>query len=169
MSDFCRTQPWPERDFAADLSTLEWAIVLAIHARGAPPLGADALGAVPADRWADVRLTPNPTLRILHLEHPANAYWQSYRTGGSPEIPGPAESAVAVYRTGPSVWRMPLAPATVVLFETLAAGATLTEAVSRAEPLLAGMDPSEAANSVMSWFRDGVASGIFCDISIASS
>lgn len=164
MPEFCRAQPLPDPLFASDLATLEWAIVSSIHAKSAPPLTSESLAAVPSDRWADVRLVANPTLRILRLSYPANAYLQEYRTGGSPAVPRAASSAVAVYRTGVSIWRMELEPPTVVLFEALSRGATLGQSIGEVEPLLAGMDETEAAGKVMGWFRDGVASGLFCGV-----
>jgi len=165
MAELCREEPLPEPGFAADLASLEWAIVLVIHAPTASVITEEDLARVPADAWADARLVANPSLRILHLEHPANAYLQAFRQGETPGVPSPAKTSVAVYRTGTTIWRMELTPAMVALFESLAGGETLAASLERVAPLLQGTDETEAAQRVMSWFRSGVSSGLFSDVS----
>jgi len=162
MPDFCRSSLSARAEFAGDLAELEWAIVLSIHAPTAPVLVTEDLVAVPAERWPEVRLVANPSLRILHFAFPVNAYFQAQRSGEEPAIPTEAKTSVAVYRTGRSVWRLSLTPAMVVLFESLASGTALGPSLALLEPLLAG--DSDAASEVMSWFRQGVSSGLFSGI-----
>jgi hypothetical protein len=159
MADFCRSFLAGAAGFASDLARLEWAVVLAIHAPTRAVLETEQLATVPAERWPDVRLVANPSLRILHFDYPANAYFQAYRSGEAPSIPSEARTSVAVYRTGRSIWRLPLTPAMVVLFESLASGTALGPSLALLEPLLAS-DP-DAAPRVMGWFRQGVSSGLF--------
>ncbi|MET0791432.1 MAG: DNA-binding domain-containing protein, partial [Polyangiaceae bacterium] len=110
MADFCRTQPLPVPGFAADLATLEWAIVLCIHARTAHAIDFADLSKVPPESWPGARFSLNPSLCILRLDYPVNSYLQGYRQRQSPTVPGPRPTAVAVYRTGRSVWRLELEP-----------------------------------------------------------
>jgi hypothetical protein len=159
MADFARTALTDVAGFAGDLAKLEWAVVLAIHAPTAPVLATEELAKVPAERWPEVRLVANPSLRILHFAYPVNDYFQAYRSGGAPSIPSGARASVAVYRTGRSIWRLPLTAAMVVLFESLAHGTALGPSLALLEPLLA--DDPEAAPRVMAWFRQGVSSGLF--------
>ncbi len=70
MADFCRSEPLPEPGFAADLAALEWAIVLAIHARSSDAIGFEDLGQVPSERWPGARFRVNPSLKILALGLP---------------------------------------------------------------------------------------------------
>lgn len=165
MSEFCRVAPdearLAEPSFAAELAALEWAIVLSIHAPTASVLTLEELGSVPAEGWPEARLEPNPSLRILRFEYPVNAYLQAYRKGAAPTITGPRANTVAVYRTGRSVWRLELAPALAALIEALASGASLSDSLSRVEPLLAELAEAEAASLVMGWFRTSVSSGLF--------
>jgi hypothetical protein len=162
MADFCRGFLKEAAGFAGDLATLEWAVVLAIHAPTAPVLATEELATVPAERWPNVRLLANPSLRMLHFTYPVNAYFQAYRSGGEPSIPSESATSVAVYRTGRSIWRLPLTQAMVVLFEALAAGTALGPSLGLLEPLLAG--DRDAAPRVMAWFRQGVSSGLFSGI-----
>jgi hypothetical protein len=164
MSEFCRTEPLPEPGFAADLAALEWAIVLSIHAPTASVLTLEALGQVPPERWPEARLEPNPSLAILRFEHPVNAYLQAYRQDAAPAACAPGANTVAVYRTGRSVWRLELSPALVTLVESLASGATLSDALTKVEPFLGDMSESQASSLVMGWFQTSVSSGLFSAI-----
>ena len=161
MADLCRAQPLAEPGFFADLATLEWAVVLGIHAPTAPALGFEDLSQVPPERWPGARLTVNPSLSILRLAYPVNAYLQSFRNGDSPSMPVPAGSVVAVYRTGKSVWRLELEPTLVTLVEALAAGATLEASLERVQALLTDRTEQEAAALVSTCFRHSVSSGLF--------
>ena len=164
MSDFCRTQPLPEPGFAADLATLEWAIVLGIHAPTAESIGFEDLGKVAPESWPGARFSVNPSLRILRLAYPANSYLQGYRVGQTPTVPGPRETIVAVYRTGRSVWRLEIEPTLVTLVEALASGATLEAALGRVQALLADKSEEEAARLVSHCFQHSVSSGLFSAI-----
>ena len=167
MSSFCRDQapdPFPERAFAAELAVLEWAVVEMIHAAASEPLTAEGLRDVPMDAWAGARLAPNSASRLLRFAHPVNAYFQSVRTAGDPELPAPAPSATVVYRSGPSIWRMDL---TVPMFEVLRAlfdGETLEAALGRGHAALGGVDDATAAQRVMGWFREWISSGLFARV-----
>jgi hypothetical protein len=161
MAELCATQSLPEPAFAADLATLEWAVVLGIHAPTAPALGFEDLGQVPPERWPGARFTVNPSLRVLRLSYPVNAYLQGFRNGESPSVPALAPSTVAVYRTGKSIWRLELEPTMVTLLEALAAGETLQASLERVQALLADRSEQEAASLVSTCFRHSVSSGLF--------
>jgi hypothetical protein len=161
---FCREEapaPFPLRDFAADLASLEWAIVEVIHAPSAEPLTLEGLRDVPMEAWATARLVPNSAFRLLRFASPVNAYFQAVREGKSPPLPAADPSATVVYRSGATVWRMDL---TVPMFEVLSAlvaGETLATSLARAEASLCAIDEQEAAERVLSWFREWVGSGLF--------
>jgi hypothetical protein len=166
MASFCRTAEaaCPESAFAADLASLEWAIVEVIHARSAPAVTIEALNAIPIDRWADARLVPTPAFRLLRFGYPVNAYFQSFRQGTTPLIPGPSDSSVLVYRCGATVWRMPLTEPMFALLEATALGETLGTSLDRAAAALGDVPEEVAGARVMGWFRDWVSSGLFCDV-----
>jgi len=166
MAEFCLTQPLAEPGFAADLATLEWAIVLCIHAQTAPTMGLEDLAQVPPDRWPSVRFRVNPSLRILRLAYPVNAYLQGYRRGQSPVVSGARSTIVAVYRTGRSVWRLELEPTLVTLVEALAGGATLEAGLAQVQSLLADKTEQEGASMVSYCFQHSVSSGLFSAISL---
>jgi len=166
MADFCRAQPLPEPGFAADLATLEWAIVLSIHAPTAATIGFEDLGQVPSERWPGARLSVNPSLKILRLGYPVNAYLQAYRQGKPTALPAARPTSVAVYRTGRSVWRLELEPTLVTLVEALANGATLEAGLAEVQASLAGVPEHELAQKISHCFQHSVSSGLFSSISV---
>jgi hypothetical protein len=166
MADFCRSQPLSEPGFAADLATLEWAIVLSIHAPTADTIGFEDLSRVPNERWPSVRFRVNPSLKILHLDYPANAYLQAFRQGKDAVVPTARRTSVAVYRTGRSVWRLELEPAMVTLVESLANGATLEQGLAQVQAALSQESEQELAKKVTHCFQHSVSSGLFSAISL---
>ncbi len=150
-----------EPAFAADLAALEWAIVEVIHAPSAEPLTLEGLRDMPPEAWPGARLVPNTALRLHRFAFPVNAYFQAFRDGGHPELPSAQPSAMVVYRSGPTVWRMDLTPPMFDVLTALVGGEVLGDALSRAESGLAGVDPAEAGQRVTHWFREWVASGLF--------
>jgi hypothetical protein len=154
------------RSFIAELAALEWAIVEVIHAASADPLTMTGLGEIPASRWADARLVATPAFRLLRSQYPVNRYFQAFREGKDPAAPEPEASAVVVYRSGPTIWRMDLSEAAFDLLHALTAGQTLAASLEGASRALSGVDESEAAERVGRWFRDWVSSGLFSGVEL---
>jgi hypothetical protein len=142
--------------FAADLATLEWAIVEVIHQAAGAPLTMENLAAIPMDAWATARLLPARAVRLLALGYPANDYFQAVRDGHAPPLPGPQPSATVVYRSGPTVWRMGLTPPMHRVLAALLGGQPLEAALS-----LAG---DESPERLTAWFREWVSSGLFVGV-----
>jgi hypothetical protein len=166
MAELCRAEPASVPAFAADLAILEWAVVLGIHAPTARALGFEDLTRVPPTSWPGARFKVNPSLSVLKLSYAVNAYLQSFRNGEVPAQPEPIENAVAVYRTGKSVWRLELDSAMVTLIEALVTGSTLETALERVQAKLGDRSEQEAAALVSTCFRHCVSSGLFSELVI---
>jgi hypothetical protein len=69
--------PW-----LADTARIERAWLDAYHAADVPPLSADALAAVPADRLGDLVFTAHPAARIVRSMYPAMAIFAMNRVEG---------------------------------------------------------------------------------------
>lgn len=164
MERFCRDEapsPSPVRHFAADLAALEWAIVEVIHAPSSEPLMLEGLRDVPLEAWATARLVPNSAFRLLRFASPVNVYFQAVREGQNPPLPSADPSATVVYRSGATVWRMDLTLPMFEVLSALVAGETLAASLARAEASFCAIDQHEAADRVLSWFREWVGSGLF--------
>ena len=64
------------------------------------------------EKWAEMRFSPSPSLRLLRFRYPVNAYLQAVRDAGAPAIPRAKASTTAVYRVDFRIWRMDLTPIT---------------------------------------------------------
>lgn len=148
-------------EFAANLAALEWSVVEVIHAPSSAPLSLEALGRVPPDAWASARLEATPALRVVRAAYPVNAYYQATRNGEAPALPAREPSATAVYRSGPTVWRMNLTPPMLDLLVRLTSGENLSDALDGAIAMLGDVAEEVAAQRVMVWFREWVSSGLF--------
>jgi hypothetical protein len=157
---FLQASSHPLASFAADLSALEWALVEVLHAASAERLSSEALSAVPVSSWAFARFVPSATVRLLELAYPANGFFQAFRQGETPSVPEPAWSATAVFREGPTLWRMDLSRPMHALLRALFAGRALGDAV---EGLVAEQGEQEASE-IMSWFQNWVKHGFFAKI-----
>jgi hypothetical protein len=167
MSAFCRSETALEcRAFAADLASLEWAIVEVIHAPAGPRLTVAKLSEMPAEAWAEARLEVTPAFRLIRAEFPVNAFFQAFRDGSCTAIPSPAASATAVYRSGPTVWRMDLTPPMATLLEHLVAGTRLGEALEHAATGFDGTPEEIVGQKLMSWFQSWVSGGLFTSVAI---
>lgn len=142
------------RAFLVDLARLERAMAEAFDAPEFAPLDATALRGLSESEWAGVTLEPNPSVRLLALDHPANRYLQAVFDEKSPDIPPPEPSWVVVYRKDDRVWRLGLPQAMYDVLAAIAAGAPLGEA------LAAGGEHHEDED-VAAWFAEWSADGLF--------
>lgn len=148
--------------FMADLARLEWSLVEVIHAQDTAPISAESLAAIPPDRFPEVRIMTSDALRLLRSDHDVNAFYRAFKEGDSPPWPEPRRAAIAVYRSGFTLWRMDLTPAMAELLDDLAGGTPLGTALEN----MAGAidDPEEleeAERNVFAWFQSWVACGFF--------
>jgi hypothetical protein len=67
------TMPWSRRPMLAELARFEWAQGEVFDALDEEPLSIEAVGAIPAERWAGLRLLPRAALRRLDLTNNASA------------------------------------------------------------------------------------------------
>jgi hypothetical protein len=173
LPELCRVAELGEhagsRSFLAELASLEWALVEIVHAKEPPPFDLAALKAIPVERWGTARLVRSEAVRLLHFEHPVNAYYQACRTKDElPHIPSPSPSATAVYRRSWRLWRMDLTRAMTRVLDALLDGQTIEESLGRI-----GVDESdaealaEAERSVMVWFSEWMQGGFFAGVELA--
>lgn len=167
MPAFCRAETaLDDRAFAADLATLEWAIVEVIHAPGAAPLTPERLAEVPAAAWAGARLEATPAFRLVRAAYPVNRFFQAFRDGEDLAVPAASPSTTAVYRSGPTVWRMDLTAPMAMLLERLVAGDALESALNRAATAMDDVPQDVLGQRLMAWFQGWVSGGLFTGIAI---
>lgn len=96
LADFLAAfAPASSLPYLADVARLEWALNEAHYAPDASPLPIDALKALQLEDYADLRLRPHPSCRLLTSPFPVDRIWEMARPGGNTaEVPaldtGPA-------------------------------------------------------------------------------
>lgn len=144
-------EPAASVPYLADVARLEWAVNRALHAPPAPPLAPEALRMVPAEREADLRFRPHPTLSLLALDYPAHAIWQAVLTTDTEERgaqfaaidPRSGGETLAVLRSDGALDIEPLHEPAFKLAQALTSECPLGESLERvaphdAAPFLAG-------------------------------
>ena len=164
FASFCRGSGKVHADFTAELATLEWSMVEVLHAAPADNLSLEELSAVPLTAWESARFVPSQTVRVFQFDYPVNAFYQAFRQGELPEVPGASRTATAVFRDGATLWRMDLSSPMHQLLRSLLDGAPLGAALTTL--VESGGISEDQAPQVMIWFRDWVRHGIFGSIEL---
>lgn len=138
--------------FAADLATLEWSLVEAIHAAESTKMAPDALAKIDPSEWANVALVASPSVRLHQFDYPVSAYYTAFSIEEEPAIPEAAAERIAVYRAGMKIWRLTLSAGQYALLAPLVRGASLDEAFES--------DIGDEAD-VGAWFQQWMVEGIF--------
>lgn len=162
------TESWP--DFLIELARLEWAVGEVFDGPGVEGeslVTAEALRAVPADRWPLARLVPAPCLRLLALRFPINDFYTALREEVEPEMPEPAETYLALCRREFIVRRHALSRPQYELLAALLAGETVGDSLARAAGASAG-DLDDFAADLQRWFQEWTAAGFFVGVRVES-
>jgi hypothetical protein len=150
----------PRRALIRDVALIERAMAEVFDDEVTPVLTSADLAKVPSDAWESVRLRPIAALRLIALEHGANAIVTETRHGRA--LPSLRRKAtwVAVYRHDYVVLRMDLTEPMFVLLEELASGKTLGHALrTTMRRFPAQIDALQ--REMFAWFRDWVRDGLF--------
>ncbi len=155
------TNDLPDREFVADVATVERAMEDAFDARRVEPIPFEDLTAIPIARWGDVRLQTTPALRLLQLDYPVNTFITAVREDRHMDIPAAAPAFVAVYRHNYRVWRVDLDAQRFTLLAALHRGESLGSALD----LCGSLPETDAAglmDAISGWFREWTSEGLFC-------
>ena len=147
----------PRRTHVVELAHLEWALVEAIHAPSATSMTRTALAKLPQDGWAEVRLVPVPSLRVVHCTWSINDTYAAFLAQRSASSkPRRHTGAVVALRRASGLRRHQLDSVAARLLAKLCAGAPLGRA-------LAGIPPDHAA-TVQAAFSGWLAGGFFSGV-----
>lgn len=155
-----------DRPELADLATFEWALSEAFDAADAAPLDTQALRALPAERWPEMRLSFHPSLRCIVLNHNVVALWRAVQEGKP--LPGLTPETEAgnwlVWRRGLAVYYRPLGDGEAWALDAVrddAPFADWCEALSRI-PDSAEDAAATAARLLHTWLADGLIVAVSC-------
>jgi hypothetical protein len=158
----CSEETWP--DFLIDLATLEWSFNEVFDGPGAEGealLDSAQLLAIPPERWADTRLVPVPSLRMLALRFPVHRYYSAVRKQEKVDPPEPAEIFLAITRRDYVVRHYPLERTAYALLQQMLAGRCVGEAIGALAGSLVDIGDDQLALRLQEWFRNWTAEGFF--------
>jgi hypothetical protein len=158
---------WP--DFLIDLATLELTFNEVFDGPGVEGeqlLDAEQLRGIAPERLLGARLVPAPCVRLLALRYPVHHYFTAVRRRRDPDLPGPAETWLAVTRQRFVVCHYELSRPAYQLLHALLAGASVGQAISRAVEA-AGPDLDRLPHNLAAWFHDWAAEGFFRAVELA--
>lgn len=148
---FLQRQRLPHRAFAVELARLELSISLSFDAPAFTAVTTAQLQALTPQQWSRARLSPNPSVHLLALRFPVDAYYRARKDDVDTAVPRPARSWLLVCRHDHRVWRLPLTQPAHALLTALAAGKPLGEALA-----VAGDGAPVGA-----WFQQWAAMSVF--------
>lgn len=98
-------EPFCNTPAVSEMAALEWALALAFDAADSPVITTDAVAAIPAARWPDIRFRFHPAVQRLDLYSNVPAIWKAIHAQTTPPDPQSEPGPV-----GWLVWRQKLSP-----------------------------------------------------------
>jgi hypothetical protein len=152
---FVRRQRWlPHRAFAAELASVERALCVAFDAREFTPLVMATLATLPPAQQAEASFVANPSVQLLTLRFPVDAWYQSWKEGRAPSPPARERSWLLIFRREQQVWRQRLTRDAWRVLQRLLGGRPLGEALAAARP----------DQPVQQWFAEFARDGLFAGV-----
>lgn len=153
----------PRRALLADVARVERAISESFDAAVSPVMTPADMALVPPAAWETGRIRLTESLRLLALDHRANAIVSACRQ--EKELPSLAKKKtwVAVYRKEWTVWRADLTEPMHTVLASLRAGKPLGAALAAAARRFDG-SPEEMQAEVHRWFGEWAREGIFAAV-----
>ena len=134
-------------DYLPDVARLEWAVDQANIAADAAPLDVAALGAVPAEMFAELRFVLHPSAQLLQSRYPIFRIWrvnQPDYVGSDVVDLGEGGDALLVFRSDDGVLVERLSAGERVMLAAIAAKRAFGSVAERASEAEPGFDLSDA-------------------------
>jgi hypothetical protein len=151
------------RAMLADVARVERAIAESFDAAVSPPLTPADLAMIPPAAWETGTIRLTESLRLLALDHRANAIVTACRQDKPMPPLGRAKSFVAVFRKEWTVWRMDLTEPMHAVLAALAKGKPLAKSLAAGARTYSGT-PEQMQVDVHRWFREWATEGLFVEI-----
>lgn len=156
LSDYLRAHPQTAAPFAADLASLERAMVEVFHAADANPLDAESMRMIPPGEWPALELRMPPASRILALEWKVADLVGAVETKRAWESPERAAARVLVWRRNARVLYRELEAVEVRALDVASHGATFAEICDLAAADCPVDTVAELNRLLARWLQDGV-------------
>jgi hypothetical protein len=153
----------PRHAMLADVARVERAISESFDAAVSPSLSPADLAMIPPAAWVTAKIRMTESLRLLALEHRANAIVTACRQEKPLPPLGRAKSWVAVFRKEWTVWRMDVNESMHAVLSALARGKPLAKSLAAGARAYEGT-PEAMQSDVHRWFREWATEGLFVEI-----
>jgi hypothetical protein len=154
---------FPRRALLADVARVERAISESFDAPVSPVMTPADMALVPPAAWEKGRVRLSDSLRLLALDHGANAIVTACRQGKPLPPLRRAKSWIAVYRKEWTVWRADLTEPMHAVLAALRTGKPLGAALAAAARHFEG-SPAEMQAEVHRWFGEWAREGLFAGV-----
>jgi len=148
------------RALLADVARVERAISESFDAEVSPSLSPADMALIPPKTFETARIRLTESLRLLALDHGANAIVTACRQGKPLPPLGRKKSWVAVYRKEWTVWRADLTEPMHAVLSALHSGRPLGRSLARAARRFPG-NARDLGSEVRRWFGEWVSEGLF--------
>jgi hypothetical protein len=145
----------------------DWAFMEAYDAAPGKKLDLTTLAMASEEDWPKARMTFDPSLRLLSLEHPLHELRGAVRRGERPARPSPRASRVVVYRGSEQLHVVEIEPMAADLLEALAADTPLEAACARVAAARGAGDAEALGPKVGAWFQDWTARAWVSEVTFA--
>ena len=162
FADFlARTAPYAETPLLTELAAFDWALSAAFDATDDPVLTVDAIAAVAADAWPNLRFRAHASVGRLDLQWNAPAIWRA--ADNSEALPSPAKSETpipwVIWRQDLATYFRSLAVHEAYALDALRGGACFADICEGLCEWIAPTDAATmAASSLRQWITDGMLS-----------
>ena len=153
----------PQRALLADVARVERAISESFDAPASPVMTPADMALVPPAAWETGRILLTESLKLLALDHRANAIVSACRQEKEMPSFAKAKTWVAVYRKEWTVWRAELTEPMHTVLVALHAGKPLGQALAAAARRYDG-SPEKMQADVHHWFGEWAREGIFAGV-----
>ncbi|MFA6437721.1 MAG: DNA-binding domain-containing protein [Bacteriovoracaceae bacterium] len=163
--EFFRESSIAEKEFLADLATLELSITNNLEAEEKPLITQQQIASVRADQWGSVRLIPIAAIELLELNHNACEFLDAVNE--ETEVPTPVRKRtyVVVYRNSFRSYWEALSAQQFVLLSSLVSGKQFGDAIVRLAEQFPGTE-EQLQNDLFYWFNEWIAKGLFSDLTV---
>lgn len=149
----------PRPRFVQALARLELTETFVFDEEESPAASAESVAMLSGQQWGRLRLVPIRALRLIRLDYPVHEYMRAVRSNEALPSLRPGRTLLAVYRRDYGLLHLPLTAPAFALFQALAEGETLAEAM---EQMLAagGASPKQVFNWFRHWFSERMFSSV---------
>ena len=166
LPEFARGRaPYANDPLLLEALGFDWAFMEAYDAPRGAKLDPASLASASESDWPNARVSFDPSVRVLALDHALHDLRGAVRRGERPARPGPRPTRLVVYRGAEQLHVVEIEPMAADLLTAPAAGTPLEAACARVADTHGVCDAEALGPKVGAWFQEWTARGWVTDVS----